>query len=188
MKLLKKIGLVLITFGLFYSVVSCNKEKSINDQEVHGYGFYPNTGIQIRIEDKNGNDVLSGKTGTSLTIEDIDRIIYVGKKNREEVYYNALLRTPKGFEISKDEKSHYLSFDMFMTNYNDKFYNNYLRIGKKGRVHKIKVETERLTSTLKDSYGGAVVSLKKVWLDGVLVWEATSENPIERKANIKIVL
>lgn len=185
MKHFKKIGLALITFGFFYSAVSCSKDK--NQDNVDGYGIALNTAIQIRIEDNAGNDLLNKELGSSLKEGDIERIFYVGQNNKEEVYYNPKMQSPKGFEISRDEKSYYISFGLFTSNTKDKVISNFLRIGKQGKVYEIKAEIEQATPATKETYGGGVVSLTKVWLDGNLAWEAGSENPVERKAEVKIV-
>lgn len=81
-------------FCFFLSAIcllSCNKDNEIVNESL--YNTNVESFIDFKLQDSNGNNLLSGETTSSLSYADIDVIYF--DNNIEKVYNNPLLDASK---------------------------------------------------------------------------------------------
>jgi len=167
--------LIISAIGLF----SCNKDDSkLSDAQ---YNVNIESFIDFKLQDSNGNNLLSENTTNYLTYESIDVIFF--ENGKEKVYNNPLLDASKGYLILGDGADKYIRLYLSLQIDKNNESLTYLRI-EKSDLDTLK--SSFITSSGKSgNYGGGSTSVQNVWYNGNLILDKAagiaSELPIIRK-------
>jgi len=182
-----------------FALVSCKKNDGKMDENGM-LGVYYDFSTNIKIEDSHGTDLLDKRNEGHYTSDDIDIVVYQGKK---VVAYQdiplapgkPILSNKKGYSIVGSQSDGYVLLLFFDLKSNkDPMSTKYLRIGKNGKIYAIKGEAKTFRSENGSNSlggGGGSTATERVWLDGKLVWEVDKDEKLplgNRNPEITIVV
>mgnify|MGYP000909915260 CR=1 FL=1 len=154
---------VLLAIGL----LSCNKDNdSVNESQ---YNTNVESFIDFKLQDSNGNNLLSGETASNLSYADIDVIYF--DNNVEKVYNNPLLDASKGYLIMSEGNNAYIRLYLNLPKNNDTESLSYIKI-KNSDIDTLK-SLFSISSGTDGNYGGGSICVQKVWYNENLVLDKT---------------
>ncbi|MDD3645569.1 MAG: hypothetical protein PHR19_08595 [Bacteroidales bacterium] len=153
-------------FCFFLSAIcllSCNKDNE------SPYNTNVESFIDFKLQDSNGNNLLSGETTNSLSYADIDVIYF--DNNIEKVYNNPLLDALKGYLIMNEGTNAYIRLYLNLPKNNETESLTYIKI-KNSDIDTLK-SLFSILSGPEGNYGGGSISVQKVWYNENLVLDKT---------------
>jgi hypothetical protein len=157
-------------FCFFLSAIcllSCNKDNEIVNESL--YNTNVESFIDFKLQDSNGNNLLSGETTSSLSYADIDVIYF--DNNIEKVYNNPLLDASKGYLIMNEGTNAYIRLYLNLPKNNETESLTYIKI-KNSDIDTLK-SLFSILSGPEGNYGGSSISVQKVWYNENLVLDKT---------------
>lgn len=165
-----KISLVLF-LALF--LFSCEKDsfdcsKDDDKEDDIKFGSVLEDDIGFKLQDSNGNDLLSEKTANYLTYDDIDVVYF--EKGKEKIYNKPLSDYPKGYTIVHVGEDNYISLELSLELDKNNESLTYLRINN-GELDTIKTLFVHFFPTKPYYFMDSSTRLDKVWYNGTLIYD-----------------
>lgn len=162
---------MIISIALLAFLVGCDENNSeIKSQD----NMYIDSSIDFKLEDNNGNDLLSDRTIGYYNYSDIDKIVL--KDGKQVVFNDPLLTASKGFTIFKFDDHYYIRLFLEKPMSGESKSITYIRFGGSD-IDTLKTE---YTISVGDNNidGGSSVIKNKVWFNNSLFWDSTNTEKI----------
>lgn len=165
---------MIISIVLLAFLVGCDKNSKDDSENKFPDNMYIDSSIDFKLEDTNGNDLLSDRTIGYYNYSDIDKIVL--KDGKQVVFNNPLLTASKGFTIFKFEDHYYIRLFLEKPISGENKSITYIRFGGSD------IDTLKTEYTISvgdnDIDGGSSVIKNKVWFNNSLFWDSTNTEKV----------